>query len=734
MSQWRYPARVALASFVVTFGLAVLYGVQKRGVPSDTEAIDRVDSEAVIQSRGTTIFRTNENSEDFRVTADRQLTYPDGTVRLRGVTVTVAANDEREGFTLSGSEARADNESGNVHIEGGVRLFTDDGLEAMAEVADYSDKNGIIGMPGVASFRRSWMSASAQAARFDRRRDRLYLLSAARVKVFSGDSEIAPVEIVADTATLNQVEGFMVFSNNVVVDTDIHVMDSNQARMTLAADTNELDSLRLNGAARVRSTVDESGRFRRLSAANIRVFYNSGRAERIVLQGRANIELTGEIGETGTRINADVIEMLMNDFGGVKRIDASVDVVVNLAVADKAYQEIRSDSLGIVSIGNRDSFTAIFIGSVDYRESDDESTGTGSDERRRMTADRLEASLGSGFGGLNSARFVSNVKFSSGTLDALADEATYEPASGILSLSMNEEQADKGSPRMIDARGSLQADSVTIDLNGPSMSAEGGVASVLGNSRDGKRTQDREGLSDNDPRRPGLLSSAGGIFVSSDRFEFDPETSVAIYSAEAPNTARLWQDNTEFRGTRIVLDEFTGNLRVEGVARTRTSMVQTNDQTGAVEETISIGQGGSVIYDDVARKATYHKPAQLQGPHTHLKADTIEVQLQDDSKTLEQIVAVGNVSLELENRFVSGSRLVYDDLEGKYDMQGQPVRLVEQTGVEVNKECRETAGRSLTFFISAADVSVDGQSETRTSSKSGECELLLAPMSIDSVQ
>jgi lipopolysaccharide export system protein LptA len=634
---------------------------------------------------------------------------------------------------LHGSEASADQDSSNVHIEGNVRLVTDGGLEARAEVADYSDNNGIVGMPGEASFKRSWMNASAQSSRFDRRRDRLYLLTAARVEILSGESEIEPVVIVADSATLNQTDGFMVFSNNVVVDTGIHLMESKRARIILGSETNALDSLRLNGDARVRATVDESGQFRSMSAANIRVFYASGRSERIVLQGMANVELAGHGSGTGTRISAESIEVLTNDSGAAKRIDATTEVVANLGLPNrgqsKAEQEILADSLRIVSTDD-DYFMAGFVGSVEYRESDGRIAAEGNDVRT-INAGRLEALLGSDFAGLNSARFLFNVNFLDQTLQALADEAIYEPVSGILSLSTNGEQTEKNLPRMVDARGSLQAELLTIELNGPSMVAVGSVESVLGGSRRGP-TAGVESSVENDPRRPGLLSPDGGIFVSSDRFEFDPDTSVAVYTAEAPNTARLWQENTEFRGMKIVLDESSGNLNVEGAARTRTSMVQTNDQTGVVEETVSIGQAGSMIYDNTTKKAAYSTDARLRGPHTDLKADTIEILLKDDSKTLEQIVASSNVTLELETRFVSGSRLIYDDIEGKYEMQGQPVRIVEQTGEEANSECRETTGRSLTFFISAADVSVDGESEIRTSSSSGGCELLLAPIILGS--
>ena len=146
-------------------------------------------------------------------------------------------------------------------------------------------------------------------------------------------------------------------------------------------------------------------------------------------------------------------------------------------------------------------------------------------------------------------------------------------------------------------------------------------------------------------------------------------------------------------------------------------ILQTDDETGEQIETTSRGQSESFFYDDALRRATYTTAAELIGDRFTLEADTIDVILHQDARTLDRIVAVGDVTLELESRRVIGETLTYYDADGRYEMSGDPVRIVE----EVDEECRETTGRTMTFFITAEAVSIDGQSEVRTESTNGVC-------------
>jgi lipopolysaccharide export system protein LptA len=73
------------------------------------------------------------------------------------------------------------------------------------------------------------------------------------------------------------------------------------------------------------------------------------------------------------------------------------------------------------------------------------------------------------------------------------------------------------------------------------------------------------------------------------------------------------------------------------------------------------------------------------------------------------------VTLHSEGRQATGDRLTYFAAEEKYVMSGKPVR--------ITAECRDTSGKTLTFFRSVDTITVDGDDEKRTQTKSGAgCE------------
>ena len=75
------------------------------------------------------------------------------------------------------------------------------------------------------------------------------------------------------------------------------------------------------------------------------------------------------------------------------------------------------------------------------------------------------------------------------------------------------------------------------------------------------------------------------------------------------------------------------------------------------------------------------------------------------------------MNVRLDKRVATGDRLTYNADAERYVMTGiatVPVRIIE--------ECRETTGRTVTFFKSADRIIVDGNEEVRTqSSRSGPC-------------
>ena len=715
MATWQRPVRVGLAAFVVAFGFAVLLGIQDRGVPAPAAAVDRDDPDAIIQSRGARIVQSNADAEELTIDAESTVTYPEGTVRLFGVTVTGAEREDRVGFTLSGDEATADEEQGTWRIVGSVRFVTDDGLVATTAEATYLAADGIVRMPGAASFARNWMSAYGDTATYDRRQDLLHLEPAARVQLLEADGTSDPVGITAGTATVAQTDGYMRFAGGTTVRVGGQTMAADEAHATLGEGAH-LEALELNGDARISGDNAAVGQLRLMTAPGITVVYDAGQPDHAELVGGARIEFFGQAGsDDGARIAAQSMEVRLGaDGGGVREVRAREEVVVELPPepdGDLPGPRISADALEIVGDGDAALSEARFDGAVVFREP----SASGDDgEARIVRAQRLEAQLGEGLVGLDAARFIGGVGFEDGATRGEADEARYDVVAGTLTLITL--GAAGQTPRIVDRRGSIQADTVAITLDGHEIEATGEVESVLLSSAEDGGDPSRAD-EDGRARRPGLLADDQRIYVTAGLLEYDPDQSVARYSATAPATARLWQETTEFQGTAITLDEATGSIGAEGNARSRSIIVQINDETGELEPTMTTGRGETVHYDDETRRAVYSTNAELESDRVHLKADTIELYLHDDAQTLDRIVAVGNVALELTGRKVTGTTMTYYDSDGRYQMEGEPVRIVEET----DGGCRETTGRTLTFFITDEAVTIDGDSEVRTESASATC-------------
>ena len=81
---------------------------------------------------------------------------------------------------------------------------------------------------------------------------------------------------------------------------------------------------------------------------------------------------------------------------------------------------------------------------------------------------------------------------------------------------------------------------------------------------------------------------------------------------------------------------------------------------------------------------------------------------------IDRLEAYTNVTLKLDARTASGDRLTYFSDEERYLMSGagaKPVRVVEA--------CKETTGKTLTFFKSTDRIIVDGNEEIRTQTRNG---------------
>ena len=72
------------------------------------------------------------------------------------------------------------------------------------------------------------------------------------------------------------------------------------------------------------------------------------------------------------------------------------------------------------------------------------------------------------------------------------------------------------------------------------------------------------------------------------------------------------------------------------------------------------------------------------------------------------------MNLKLDTRLARGARLTYFADDERYLMSGAGTK-----SVKVVEACRETTGRTLTFFKSTDRIIVDGNEEIRTQTRNG---------------
>ena len=755
MIVWQRPVRMGLASFAVAFGIAVIFGIRDRSESGRAVIVDRTDPDAIIQTRGTQIVQADASTENVRIVAGGSSTYADGVVRLiDGVTMTAAARTDRDGFTMTGNEAEFDDEAGDVHLTGSVRFRSGDGLEAAGAEAFYSDTTGVVQIPGAAEFTRRGMRAFGESAQYNRRHDLLHLQSKARVELTGEGSTDPSTEIRSDSATLAESDGYMDFVGGVTVLGDRQTMESDAAHATFVAGTSHLELMELKGDSRVMGNVREPGRLQEMTASDMTLSYRGDNLDGTELADGAEVQFFGRGGAPGARIAGRVMDVTLEPDGiGISELNARESVVVTLPRTEGGVtQEIRAETFTVTGSPGAGLTDARFDRAVEYGER--RSGADGKEPTVRTTrSQRLEATLAEGLAGLEVARFVGDVLLEDGNVTGKADVARYALNSDTFVL---ETLGTEGArPEVIDKRGSVRADSITINLEGPTIGAQGDVRSILTTTEsDGQRGGVDDSSTEGKVRRPGLLAAGPPTLVTAGSLSYDAATSVATYA----QGARLWQGDTEFQGDTIVLDEVSGDISADGMIRTSSIMIQNNDETKEPEESTTTGVAESVHYDEALQRARYttathwggealchatgtweSSTSELLGPRGDLKATTIDVYLKEDAKTLDRLEAEGTVTLELSGRWVSGTTLTYYDTDGRYEMEGRPVRIIEEIddlqGTEVEGSaglapaaenmCRETTGRTLTFFITEDAVLVDGQSETRTETTSGSCNVLL---------
>ena len=718
-----------IAAGLILFAAFLVTGLRERRESMPAVSVERADPEAVIESSGAEFVRSDGGVESFQLDAGRWLTYSDGSIRLvGGVTVTVPERAGGQGFTMTGSEALVDDDRSDFTVSGNVRMTAGDGLSAQTGNASYAEARNLVTMHDPTAptrLTREGLEAEGEHVVQDRNRWTITLDGAARVRL-TGDADLAAVEIAVPHATLADADRYMRFEGGTSIRTGEMTIVSDTATARFGEDEAALESVELAGDVRIRADAATDGGLRESRADETVLQFEpeTRRLRQVALTGQSAIELAGADGEEGSRIESETMEVeLAPSRAEVVGLTAGGGLRLRLpATPGEPRQEIRAGTLTAVGTAEAGLNGISLDGGVEYLERH-EATENSAAVTRTVLADRLEAGVNRGLVGLFEVQFEGGVRFEDESRRAEAAGAAYDLLGGTISLSSDAD--DRRRPTLVDGNRTIEAgERLEVALDGSRVSGSGGVQTVLAPPGSGAKEADVD-------RVPALLDPTERINILADTVDYDDDARRFTYDGQA----RMWQGSTSFEGGTVAIDHATGGLSVTGSVRTTIQLVRVDEEAGGNVVSRTDARAESFVYDDEARHAVYEGTAVLQSDYGDLGAETIEVFLQDDGRTLDRLVAAGTVQLRLDRRWATGDALVYHEAEGRYDMEGAPVEIVEEAepdepdepGEPVEAEsseplCRSTRGRALTFYRGSDVVSVDGREQSRTETTTGACQ------------
>ncbi|MBM63755.1 MAG: hypothetical protein CL484_12485 [Acidobacteria bacterium] len=740
--RWQIFIRWGLLIGLTVFTWFLFTAIGDRREAMDPVSFQRADLEAVMESTGSELIQSASGAENFLLEATRQLTYADGSVRfLDGVTLQVPQLPDRESFEISGDEAAVDDTQSSVEVSGNVRFSTAGGLAARTERASFSNEQNMVIMEddeSLTTMTRPGLEASGNQVIYDRSENLIRIQGNAKVRLLSDESHAA-VDISSSRAVLAQTDRLMFFQDGATVHTGSMILEADEVTAHFGEEQTALERLELLGQTRVLSS-DGTLREMRANEATLLLDPVTRQPQGTDLAGNALIQMASTGQQLGSQINGEVIRVVLTpDSRNVMALDAVGNVILRLPDRlDYPSQQIRAEGLTGTGAPEIGLTSLLFDQNVEYQETLLNGSLEGSHERI-VRADQLVANVEPSLESLPMAAFRGDVTFEDQTRQIESQSIEYDVLSGIITLGPDAQETPDASEaavenieppveqisRLVDATNTLEASTMTISLDGVSMAASGNLQNVL-TPPSGDPTQGSHTM-------PALLDSTERINVSADSLSYDGITDIAIYDGDV----RLWQGATSFVGESIAVDKGSGGLAVTGDVRSNIGVMRLDQ---AAQSVLSMTQAtaNSFTYHEAARHALYEGEALLLSGYGDLKADTISIFFEEDGQTLDRMEATGSVMVRLDERWATGDTLIYFESDGRYEMEGAPVEIVETVEPDESEtdqpatpnqapgppQCRTTSGKALTFYRSTETVSMDGREQLRTESRSHPCSPL----------
>ena len=461
------------------------------------------------------------------------------------------------------------------------------------------------------------------------------------------------------------------------------------------------------------------------------------------------------------------------DGQSVQGLSAQDDVQLDLPAANPGAptRRIRSRSLdadgepGVPGLR-----TARFAGDVEFREAAPAAKDQPAVERI-VRAPALETKLQSGLGTIDRATFTEGVSVKDGTRTAQGPTMIYDVAQGTIALSSP--AGATGFVQVSDERVNIEAGSLEWTLDGTRMVAQTNVKSVL---KPGAGPAGSKAV-----KRPSMLTADQPINVTAATMTYNQQTGHAEYTGDAQlwQGATSIRAKTitldEATGNLTAKDAVRSVMRIE-TKNTAKPDATTADTAGpspaatarrlrlrprrrralrrrrepraraprlprprrprpltaqgsaagkgkpSVLASDTIATANELVYDDAERRARYTGTARMVGERGDLRSERIELYFDESGRGVSRLEGFDNVRFSLKARpggsprWGNGGRLTYFADEERYVLSGPRAIVVERLDAQ---QCRETQGRTLTFFSSNDSAVVDSDNNSRTLTQTG---------------
>lgn len=706
---WQKRARWLLLVVGVGVAAAVFVTTSRREAPPAQVPVARVDPAAVMESSGAFLIQMKGERATVTIRADKQLSYPDGSSRLLGVTVTSMRQGQT--FVVTGEEARIGENQTNLDIKGNVRMRSSD-LDVSAESATYSQTEGVVRAPGPVTFTHGRMSGSGVDFTYDETNDLLSLADRSKVRIAGDKTGSQPIDITSGSSVLGRRDQFVSFERAVHIIHGSQTIDAESALGDLTESQEHLSALELQGSARIETPAARPGELKLMSGdvINLTYYEDSDVLQSAIVSGSSSLRIAGDSGAPERVLHAGNLEIGMAPDGRtVTSLTGRDRVVLDLpGTKGQPSKSVNSNALVASGAPGQGLTAASFTEGVEYRE-----TGGTPPVKRTVTSRDLDTALNGSLGDIREATFVGSVRLrdENGGTAANAEQMRYHVTTGQVELTGT---SPAGIPHVVNEQIVVDAARVEMSIEGSKMKAIGGTITpvrtvmqpVKADAKDGRRT-------------PGIMQQDRPINAVSTELVY---TGGAASSAEFTGAAQLWQEAakgevTKVKADKIAIDSKTGNLNAGGSVIS-TMVVQDVSPTTKVRETSrSTGQAQEMIYEDALRKITYKTKATLIGPQGDLRGETIVLTLGTNGQDIERLEATEGVILKEVDRETRGDHLTYDAATSEYKMAGKG-KLVRMRKTGPDGCSKLTDGSLLTFSRLTEILTVVGGDQTRTQTSS----------------